>query len=302
MLIKAREKSYSHLILESLNVRGELSIQEKKQYVNQVRGFEGKQWFDEFVEQADLQALVINDLFLNGPDTNYQFDSVVILENRVNIYEVKNYTGRYSYRDGQLFSENGFRMQDPVAQAKRKQSYLHNFSLARGFSCEVNAYVVFINPNFYIYTLPENDDIIFAGQLEYHLKELTDDSYPITAQDTRLGKLLVRKHHENYRPDNLPSYDFETIKKGIRCGKCNSFEATKTRQKRFCASCGCIEKISDALYRNILEFQLLFPEIPVSVKNIREWLDGNYSDARIRRVLDNNMTIELYGPSTFYKS
>lgn len=302
MLIKPRKKSISHLILESLYYRKILSFQDKKRYENQVKGFNGEQQFDHFINHSQQQGFVVNDLFLSSKETNYQFDSILILNKQVNIYEVKNYTGAYRYEDGTLFSKAGYSLQDPIGQVNRKKSYLHNRLLSEGYSHKMNAYVVFINPDFYIYRLPPTDSILFAGQLERHFNEVTRSTQPTDAQDKNLTQSLVNQHNENYRPDNLPSYHFKELKKGILCGNCFSFDSTETRQTRICASCGYKEKITDAIYRSVLEFQALFPEIPISVSTIYEWCGGIYTKARIRRLLNKKMTKHPNGPMTSYKN
>src|SRR5699024_9645859 len=133
---------------------------------------------------------------------------------------------------------------------------------------KINAYVVFINPDFYIYQLPPTDSILFSGQIERHFNELVSSTQAVSPQDQKLAQNLVNQHNENYRPDNLPAYVFSDLKKGILCGKCFSFNYKKTRESRTCTSCGHKEKIADAIYRSVLEFQKLFPEIPVTVQSI----------------------------------
>lgn len=302
MLIKPRKKSISHLILESLYYRKILSFQDKKRYENQVKGFNGEQQFDHFINYSQQQGFVVNDLFLSSKETNYQFDSILILNKQVNIYEVKNYTGAYRYEDGTLFSKTGYSLQDPISQVNRKKSYLHNRLLTEGYSHNINAYVVFINPDFYIYKLPPTDSILFSGQLERHFNEVTRSTQSVGAHDKNLAQSLINQHNENYRPNNLPSYHFKELKKGILCGNCFSFDSTDTRQTRICASCGYKEKITDAIYRSVLEFQVLFPEIPITVSTIYEWCEGVYTIARIRRLLNKKMTKHSNGPMTYYKN
>jgi len=300
MLIKPRKKSISHLILESLYYRKILSFQDKKRYENQVKGFNGEQQFDHFINHSQQQGFIVNDLFLSSKETNYQFDSILILNKQVNIYEVKNYTGVYRYEDGALFSKTGYSLQDPISQVNRKKSYLHNRLLTEGYPHKMNAYVVFINPDFYIYNLPPTDSILFAGQLERHFNEGTRFTQSMDAQDKNLTQSLVNQHNGNYRPDNLPSYHFKELKKGILCGNCFSFHSTDTRQTRICASCGYKEKITDAIYRSMLEFQMLFPEIPITVSAIYAWCGGGYSKKRIKYVLKANMTCHNKGPKSYY--
>ena len=302
MLIKPRVKSINHFVLESVNYRMGLSVEDNRRYQNQMKGFQGEQLFDQLINHSQQNGYVVNDLFLSSKDTHYQMDSILILNEQLIIYEVKNYTGEYCYENGSLFSKNGYSLQNPVDQVNRKKAYLNNWLLNNGYPHKTKAYVVFINPDFYIYNLPLTKSILFVGQLERHFKTLTNANESVNAQDKKLAQALANQHNGNYRPDNLPSYGFDSLKKGILCPECFSFAHTDTREKRICTTCGHIEKIADAIYRSVLEFQVLFPEVPVSMQTIFAWCGGKYTKPRIRRVLSQKMTKYSNGPMTYYKN
>src|SRR5690554_2514868 len=113
MILKERAKSVSHLILESLNNRKTLSSTEKTQYENQMKGYAGEQLFDSYIQEVHPDGLVINDLLLSTRDTYYRIDSLLITPDHIYLYEVKNYSGSYLYKDGSVFSESGHVLQDP---------------------------------------------------------------------------------------------------------------------------------------------------------------------------------------------
>src|SRR5699024_8891322 len=83
---------------------------------------------------------------------------------------------------------------------------------------------------FYIYNLPPTSAILFVGQLERHFKALANANQFVNVQDKKLAQALANQHNGNYRPDNLPSYGFDSLKKGILCPKFFSFEHTDTRE------------------------------------------------------------------------
>lgn len=174
MILKERSKSISHRILEVLNNRTTLSAGEKVQYANQKKGFDGELTFDQIQKESGINGLILNDLLLSTRDTSYQIDALVITDQKIYLYEVKNYSGTFVYKDNGLYSTSGHAIQDPVAQAERKRSYLYNLLIQLGYSIDIEVYVVFINSNCYIYDLPKKDAILFAGQLAGHFKDLAD--------------------------------------------------------------------------------------------------------------------------------
>src|SRR5699024_4920500 len=152
MLIKPRVKSINHFVLESVNYRMGLSVEDNRRYQNQMKGFQGEQLFDQLINHSQQNGYVVNDLFLSSKDTHYQMDSILILNEQLIIYEVKNYTGEYCYKNGSLFSKNGYSLQNPVDQVNRKKAYLYNWILNNGYLHITNTYVVFIDQDLYIYS------------------------------------------------------------------------------------------------------------------------------------------------------
>lgn len=300
--MKKRTESTTHLILESLNNRMTLSFEDKMNYQNQVKGFEGECLFDQYLNHLEQPGIVINDLLLSTKNTSYQIDSLLLLNQQISIYEVKNYTGSYTYKDGTLFSESGHAIQDPLGQVNRKKSYLHNLLLNKGYTYSISACVVYADSDFYIYSLPQTKSILFHGQLENHFNQLLrkTGAHPVNREDKKLATHLVSLHNENYRPNHLPSYSFQDLKKGITCPKCFSFQFSRTGEKRKCDSCGFKEKIADAIYRSVLEFRLLFPEMKISVPTIRLWCGSVYNAYHVRSVLTKNFTRHSKGSKTFY--
>ncbi|MGP6139838.1 MULTISPECIES: hypothetical protein [unclassified Jeotgalibaca] len=95
------------------------------------------------------------------------------------------------------------------------------------------------------------------------------------------------------RPDmvkemSFPTYDFNELKPGVICQECHSFSTYVQAQTTFCRCCGEIEDAEETIKRHSEEFQMLFPDIPVTTSRIHNWCDGLYSKQRIYRVLRKN--------------
>ena len=105
IIVKDRSKSVSYRVMESLNYRTDLSLSEIRIYQNQVKGFEGEQCFDEIMTFHNPRGFVINDLLIGTQETFYQIDSLLITSDHIYLYEVKNYSGSYYYKDGVIHSK-----------------------------------------------------------------------------------------------------------------------------------------------------------------------------------------------------
>lgn len=300
MLMKKRAQSITHLILESLNNRAELSFDVNQ---NQVKGYEGECLFDQYINHSQQTGFIINDLLLSTKHTYYQIDSLLIFNKNIHIYEIKNYTGSYTVKDGTLFAESGHSIQNPVDQVQRKKVYFHNFLLNSGYRYTISTYTAYVNPDFYIYSMPRTDSILFHRQIEKHFQYLPQQSKKKSSiqQNEKLSEYIISKHHANYRPNNIPAYTFHDLKKGVVCQICASFEASNTRSFRTCLSCGFKERINDAIRRSIFEFQVLFPEMKITVENITLWCNNLYTKYRVQRLLRSEFTLHGKGTSSYYK-
>lgn len=301
IIVKDRSKSVSYRVMESLNYRTDLSLSEIRIYQNQVKGFEGEQCFDEIMTFHNPRGFVINDLLIGTQETFYQIDSLLITSDHIYLYEVKNYSGSYYYKDGVIHSKSGHELQDPVAQAERKRAYLHNLLLNLNLKREISAYVVFVNPDFFVYNFPEQSAVIFKGQLVNHFNSVSETIKADEANTKRIAEKLISLHDDSYRPINLPeNYSIDQLKKGIICSKCGSFQYETTRQTRICTVCFSKENISAAIHRSIEEFRLLFPTSRLDKNIISLWCENDLSKSRIQAVLRKNYCLKSCSRGTYY--
>ena len=300
MNLKERIKSVTYLVLESLNYRMNLAATEKAKYENQVKGFDGEEQFDFHMSESHQSGVVLNDLVLNYRDTVFQIDSLLITNEAVYLYEVKNYAGSYYYKEDSFFTESEYKILNPLRQVDRSATYLHNVMLRLGYHLPIYPIIVFIHPDFTLYSSIPNKLFLFSNQLPKHLNSLASQNFLIKPDHMELAHQLKELHNKNYRPDNLPVYHLEQLKKGVLCPTCFSKNHTDTRQNYFCTACGHKETITTAIERSIKEFQLLFPDYLITTSHIYDWCGKSYSKERIRMILKANYQSHLSRHMTYY--
>lgn len=301
MIIKNRTKPLVLQILESLNYRTVLSTSEKKDYDNQLKGYEGEVQFDTYLEKLQFKCVILNDLLLKDRCKMVQIDSLILMGDAIYLYEVKNYSGSYDYKDDAFRAQSDFVITDPLAQIRNSQPLVYNLVRKLGYRMEIKSQVAFMNPNFHLYQLPRDKPFLFANQLPRYFVNMEKKQAFTKEANKRLANQLSELHITNYRPSDLPKYNFDSLKKGAYCSKCFSFEHTDTRNNRFCSSCGHKETISEVIKRSAEECYLLFPEINITKRLIYEWCGGIYNEQRIQRVLRNNYISHGSCKSTYYE-
>jgi hypothetical protein len=291
MPYKARMESNLLKILRILNTRMDLTVDVQKYYVNLKKGYEGEVQFDVLTEKLHSNCYILNDLLLENNSTTSQKDTLIIYQDTVYLFEVKNFEGDFCYGPDIFSTLSGMEISNPLDQLKRSKSLLRQLLQKLGFTLPIEAYVVFINPEFTLYQAPLDLPFIFPTQLNRFLKKLDSKPSSLNNLHKKLADKLVSLHQTESPYTRLPTYTYNQLKKGITCKKCNSFSVTVQGQKMVCNDCGCKEMVATAVMRSVDEFKLLFPDRKITTHEIHEWCKVVESEKRISRVLGSNFKV-----------
>ncbi|WP_099157177.1 nuclease-related domain-containing protein [Virgibacillus ndiopensis] len=291
MLYKSRTKSNELKILELLNNRMKLDNKDKQHLLNLKKGYEGEVIFDSLTEQLQCECLILNDLLLEVNSTTFQIDSLFIVQGRIYFYEVKNFEGDYYYESNKLYKKPKFEIVNPLDQLSRSESLLRQLLFNLGFNLPIESLIVFINPNFTLYQAPLNKPILFLGQVKRHLNNLNTTPSKLTIKHKKIAEQLFLLHKSDSPYKQIPPYNYEQLRKGIICPKCQSLYQSVEKRKCICQYCGQAESVVDAVLRNTKEFKLLFPNEKITTNKIHDWCQVVQSKERIRKVLKSNFKI-----------
>lgn len=300
MPYKPRTKSKEMVILEFLNRRKKLTSKEKQHYLSLKKGFEGEELFDSFTEKLRCECLILNDLLLEVNNTTFQIDSLIITGGMILFYEVKNFEGDFYYENDKLFLKSRKEVINPLHQLSRSESLLRQLLHGLGFNPQIDASVVFINPNFTLYQAPLDKPIIFPTQVNQHMRNLNTISSKLMVNHKKLANQLLLLHNPDSPYTKIPPYDYEQLRKGITCSKCHSFSIEVQKRKCVC-ECGNKASITDAVLRMVKEFQVLFPDERITTNIIHNWCQEIVSKQSIRRILAANFNSVGKQQWTYYE-
>ena len=165
-----REKPMLLKLYETLDCLGAL-LQENQGYLSNLRkGYEGERGVDELFERLTCPHLYLADRLLETNRQTFQLDSVLITGKGVFLYEIKNYRGEYSYEDNRIkHYRTGKTILKPSTQLERAETFFHMFQEEFGITIPVKTYVIFIHPEFTLYQMPPNQNILLPSLLNTHL-------------------------------------------------------------------------------------------------------------------------------------
>jgi hypothetical protein len=288
-------------VLRILNKRMKLSEDDQRYYLNQEKGYEGEVQFDKFTESLQRSCYILNDLLLEKNKSNFQLDSSLIFQGNLTFFEVKNFEGEYVYDAEYFKTVSGRDFQNPLDQLKRSKLLLSQLLQSLGSKLTVEAYVIFINPQFTLYQTPPDLPFILPTQLDRFMNKLDQKPSVLNQSHKNLAGKLISLHQTESPYIQLPIYEYEQIKKGMTCSKCNSFSVSVQGKKVVCHTCGCEEMVSSAVLRMVGEFKLLFPDRKITTNIIHEWCGVVTSKKTISRVLGKHLTIKGVHQWTHYE-
>ncbi|SFL44901.1 Nuclease-related domain-containing protein [Gracilibacillus orientalis] len=166
-----RDKPYELQLYDALNRRKLLSKEERKKYNKLQVGYQGELLLDDYVGKIPDECIMLQDLSLSFKNRYFQIDSILIINNQLHLFEVKNYQGEYYYEKDKLYLEQGVEVDDPLTQLKRSESLLRQLVSGLGFHISIQARVVFVNSEFTLYLESRHPKILLSTQLNRYFRQ-----------------------------------------------------------------------------------------------------------------------------------
>ncbi|MEH7334991.1 nuclease-related domain-containing protein [Neobacillus drentensis] len=303
MAFKGRVESDELKSLRILNIRMELSEQEKRHLFNLEKGYDGEVNFDLLTEKLQNECYVLNDLLLKSNNSSFQIDTTIIYQEPIYLIDVKNHKGDFIYKTDRLESLSGRVYPNPLDQLNRSSTLFRQLMQNIGYNFPVESFAVFVDPEFTLYQAPQNLPFIFPTQLNQFMKKLNKLPSKLNNRHRMLAERLVSLHQTKSPYSIHPVYYYNQCRKGFTCAGCRSFELSISADNRslVCIGCGYEERIESAILRSVEEIKLLFPNLKITTNIVHDWCGGVGSKKRINRVLQRNFTVTGYGKWTYYE-
>lgn len=270
-------------IYEILASRVRLEKEDFYYYLNLKKGYEGECRFDGLKEKLGSKCIILNDLQLEIRRSSLQIDALLIFEGKILLDEIKNYSGVHNWGPEEFTKQSGTTLENPPLQLTKTKVRLRKLLASMGYSMEIEAFIVYVNPEFSIWGAPCEGDTILPGQISEHFREL-QNMKPVTNPNLeKLAQALTDCHDPEY-PSKLIKYDYEKIGKGINCPTCGLLVQKFCNRSHMCESCGKKLIIQKAISNSILDFHTLFPDEKLTTKRLVDWCGTEHAN-RVYKVL-----------------
>ncbi len=300
MVIKPRKKSHLLRILEILNSRLDLTEDEQQYYRSQAQGYQGEKQNDLWVERLNEEILILHDLLFEIKNTQFQIDTLMITQDRLYLLDVKNNKGDYIYKNDGFYTLAGKETKNHLHQLRRCESLLRQLLQTLGYNFPIEGYLIFNNPEFFLYNVPPELPIVFPTQLKRFYQNLNKRPSKLSEKHKMLATKLKAMDKGDSCYSRPPAYNHDQLLKGIACGSCHSLITTVVRGKIICSECGHSEQFEASVLRSVEEYKLLFPERKITTMGIYAWFGEVVSDKVIRTILHRNYKLIGLGRYSYF--
>lgn len=302
MIVKSRLEPVELKLRRSLNARMELSEEERSRYYNLEKGYKGELKFDErLAKKQSKDWLIVNDLLFELNHTVFQIDSLVITPEMTYLFEVKNYEGDFFIEKDKWYKLPKKEISNPLLQLERNESLFRRLLQEYGFNTRIEAYLVFVNPDFLLYQVPLNLPIIFPNQIDRFLNKANTNSSSLKNIHQKLTEKLISIHQNDSPYKRIPNYRYEQLEKGIMCKYCYSISSYIERSLLICSKCRNTEDSNTAILRTVEEYILLFPNRKVTTHELYKWCKGMRSMSTLLRILNDNYILKGNGKASYFE-
>lgn len=297
MAYKERTKSKLLKTYELLSSRMDLESDDYDYYLELQKEYEGAEQFDELTEKFDGHCLILNDLQLEMRWETFQIDALHIFSDRLVLYKIINYEGEHLWKELTLTKIGKGLLENPALELLETQVRLGLQLMDWGCHMKIEAFAVYINPEFTLFNSPSDEQLMLPSQIPDYFRELRAED-ALTTEQMELATRLMEINNPDF-PIRMPEYDFDQLRKGIPCTACGALLGTGSGRSQTCGNCGKSVNVKTAIKTSISDFRLLFPKEPVTSSRMVKWCGVGQSD-RIFRILKETYTPKGNGRKRCY--
>lgn len=300
MILTERKVSFELMYMRALNKRIDMDSKEARILSVLESGYEGEQHYDRILEKAGHENLIIfRDIYLKAGDAIAQFDSIIIDGSSVTVNEIKNYSGFYSYVDGQWFSGKFEVTEDAISQLKRAMGKLKKVRYDSRMDFDISGKIIFPNLDLQF----DCDDerarsmIIMRNQLKDYLEGFR--STGISEQSKKIARVIYKKIIENPYFDKAA--DISNLRCGLYCTSCGTFDLDIQKYYVYCRQCMCRESKESHIIRAVSDFQALFRHEKMTRQKLQQLLRYQISKSTLIRMMNKYCKKCSRSSKTYYK-
>lgn len=257
------------------------------------RGLAGEEKVFDFLNTYGKQDWVaIRNLWLNN-NHNFEIDLLLLTNYCVYTFEIKHYTGNFTYEDGLCLLRNQPTEVDPIQQARRNAIRLNKIFQSYHRRVEMKHVVLFISELNQVHIKSPVDDLDILQltdlyeYIQHMIREENSRQHMPISQEDILDHLSQFEVIHPYLPKPVPTETLQNLRTGIHCARCSNFNLEKTKTYFICP-CGLHESREEAIIRTTCDYSALTYDRNFKVSDIYNFINRTVAHSTLKRYLDKN--------------
>ena len=294
-----RAKNVKLLQLEILNRRTALTDDDRKDLNKYRMGHAGELQFDSLIEELAVPVVHLKDyrFQMDGPavdkkvgggPSEIQIDNIIIAEDQLYTFEIKNYQYDMEYYEDRPWRfAGGKEIVNPMNQIDSHRNALSFMMKEFNMRFNLTANLVFIHPEQTIYNLPNHPNIYTRSNLNKRLRYLLK---PNRYDYSRFIGLLDSRRIFKSAYDSDANVTFDELAGGVFCAVCNNSRLRRVHRDKFvCDECGVFSTQVDILQQLVKELEILNSSWQLSSSKIAKYSGNTFSSSTVRRYRHKNL-------------
>ncbi|WP_414049300.1 nuclease-related domain-containing protein [Macrococcus animalis] len=260
------------------------------------QGYDGEFLFYDMIKDIE-GCIVLWDISLETPG-RAQFDFIVITDDCIFHFDVKNFSGKYTYKDGNFISSKQYVSSDVIPRLKWGHQVMRQFLAQSGIDFSYYSKVVFINETFQLKGFEASELVLFAKDVD-KVRDYLSSKKLITQEMIDLGNELLYHHNPNNYFERIHYYSVEEMRKGVRCIKCRRIGMRHYKGEKYMkCQCGFKESNVDVILRTY-EMLKRLGVTKVTVALLVEWTSLNLRC--VQKIVQKNFKQCGRSKATYYE-
>ena len=264
-------------------------LSQGEQFKRMEAGFYGEEKFHQYLTKFGLEHwTILRNKWLKN-DGHFECDFIVITRYAIYVFEVKNYFGKFVYKNGQSYSRGRAITYNPINQARNARLHLQQILP----QYHVKGALVFIGEHNQvcikdviedIAILETNEVYEFIQQIKREEQEYRGHYLNPQEVLTHLQKFEI---DPPYHPAPYTRNEMKKARAGIYCANCQQ-KVLVTRADYIKCSCGLHESKEEAVIRTACEYGVLTYGEDFTVRDIYNFIGTGISINYVKSTLDRH--------------
>lgn len=251
--------------------------------------------------------IMLRNLWINFNNA-FEYDIILITNHCVYIFEVKNYTGNFTYENGVCILNNRKMDHDVIQQTRRNFLRMERLCNQLPNPPKVKGAIIFIGENNQVEIKSPVEDIETLQLTDFYeyIKDMIE-AEENTNHSTFINPTQIITHLEKfevahpYPPQSLSKSVIQEFRPGIHCARCGNYNLKTTKYYLECP-CGYHESREEAIVRTVCDYGVLTHDKNFSLGEIMAFINHEAAHTFLRDILVKHFKQTLNGRFTYYEN